>query len=315
MIEPAHRKDRAVWFIAPWLVGFALMYGVPLLYGCWLALTDWDGIAVDKAAWIGTDNFAALLDDDRFLRALENSLRFSVLNVFCQLLLALWLAMVVRHARRRGWWATVFYVPHLLSGVATWLVWAWLLNPSVGPVNRILAATLGIMNDALAWIGPEYTLQIELPLWLYSPDAARPALVLMNLWRAGGPMLIFLAALLRTNPAIEEAAMLDGAGRGRRFFSITMPQLLPALVFNVLTVFVASMQHFEAPYLLSNWSQNGALQFATLEIYQTAFERQRFSYALAQSIGLMVLLTIFCVGALLTARRFVRYDFSTELSG
>lgn|GEM_PF-2536780 len=315
MTEPATRKDRTIWFVAPWMIGFALMYGVPLVYGCWLAMTDWDGIALDKAGWVGLDNFTALLEDSRLHQALENSLRFSLLNVFSQMLLALWLALMVRHARRRGWWATIFYLPHLLSGVATWLIWAWLLNPSVGPVNRLLASAIHTINNGLAWIGIEHAFDIDLPLWLYSPDGARPALVLMNLWRAGGPMLIFLAALLRTNPAIEEAAMLDGAGRGRRFWSITMPQLLPALVFNVLTVFVASMQHFEAPYLLSNWSQNDALQFATLEIYQTAFERQRFSYALAQSIALMALLTVCCVGALLAARRFVRYDFSTELGG
>ena len=312
MSDRTERKDRTWVFVVPWLVGFLLMYGAPLTTGLWLSLTDWDGVSLAGATWVGWGNFAALLDDHRFLTAIENSLRFSSLNVICQLLVALWLALIVRRSRRRGLWATIFYTPYLLSGIATLVIWSWLLNPNAGPVNRLLFAALATLNEAMAWLGIEYTIELSTPRWLYSPDWARPSLVLMNLWRAGGPMLIFLAALLRTNPSIEEAAMLDGAGRQRRFISITLPQLMPALIFNVLTVFVASMQHFESAFLLSNWSQNGALQFATLEIYQTAFERQQFNYAVTQSIGLMALLTVFCVGGMMATRHVIKHDFSVE---
>lgn len=295
------RSTGGFRFALPWIVGFLLLYALPLAGATLVACTSWDGLTRSSLRWVGGSQFQQLWDDRWFRLALWNSFAYACLNVPCQLLVALALAMLIKHARHRGLWATLYYAPHLLAGVATILIWWWLLNPQVGPVNRGLRAACEFIH-----IDPVR------PPWLYSASWARPSLVLMNLWYVGGPMLIFLAALLRTREDVHKAAMLDGATRRQRFIHVTLPQLGPAILFNALTLFVASMQSFEEAYLLSNWQQENALLFSSVYMYQSAFQRHRFAYALAQGLMLLCMLGVASIAAVVLSRRFVVYDFEEE---
>ncbi len=292
-----------VRFALPWFIGFVLLYALPLLAASLIACTSWDGLTNASLKWIGADHFKALLEDRMFRIALMNSFAYAAVNVPCQLAVALSLALLVKHSRRRGLWATIYYAPHMLAGVATILIWLWLLNPQVGPINR-----------GLRFVCQSIGLDLITPPWLYSATWARPSLVLMNLFYAGGPMLIFLAALLRSGETVHEAAMLDGASRRQRFLFITLPQISPAILFNALTLFVISMQSFEKAYLMSNWQQRNALLFSSVYMYQSAFERHRLAYALAQGLALLCLLGFAAIAAVGLGKRFVVYDFEEEAS-
>lgn len=286
-------------FAIPWIVGAILLYALPLMGAGLIACTSWDGLTGDTFRWIGAANFTALFEDRLFLTALGNSLAFAALNVPVQLFVGLTLALLVKQARRgRSLWAMLYYAPHLVAGVATILIWWWLLNPRVGPINQVIR----VACDSLG-------LSDLSPSWLFSPKSARPSLVFMNMWYAGGPMLIFLAALLRSSNSIHEAATLDGATRWQRFRFITIPQLAPAILFNAITLFVGSMQSFEQAFLLSNWEQRNALLFSSVYMYQSAFERHRFAYSLAQGLMLLLLLGAVAAVAVVIARRRVVYDF------
>jgi multiple sugar transport system permease protein len=287
-----------VRFALPWILGFVLLYAIPLISATLIACTSWDGLTDRSMCWIGIEHFKSLFDDRLFCLALQNSFAYAAINVPCQLVVALGLAMLVRHSRRRGFWATLFYVPHLLAGVATILIWLWLLNPQVGPINRGL-------RSIFEFIG----LNPVTPPWLYSATWARPSLVFMNLWYAGGPMLIFLAALLRSGNDVHDAARLDGATCRQRFIYITLPQISPTILFNALTLFVISMHTFEKAFLMFNWQQENALLFSSVYMYQTAFERHRFAYALAQGLALLCMLGLASIAAVVLGRRFVVYDF------
>jgi multiple sugar transport system permease protein len=166
-----------------------------------------------------------------------------------------------------------------------------------------------VLDTLLACAGSGGTRAWPLPPWLFSPTWAKPSLVIMNLWQAGGGMLIFLAALLRGGDVLHEAAKLDGAGPCRRFWHITLPQVSPAILFNLVTGVVFSMQAFNQPFLLRNFQQEDSLLFYVLYMYQVAFEQHRFGYAAALAWVLLAVLLIFTATTVIALRRWVVYDF------
>jgi multiple sugar transport system permease protein len=259
-----------------------------------------------RITWVAGDNYRALFSDPQLRFALTNSAIYTAMNVPAQLAAALGLAMLIRRARRMTWWITIYYAPHALAGVATILIWWWLLNPQVGPVNR----TLGSIAESLRAIGIESVPEWSRPLWLYSPALAKPSLVLMNLWHVGGGMLIFLAALLRGGDVLLDAARVDGASCWRRFWHVTLPLVSPAIFFNALTGVIYSMQEFDQPFLLFNYQQGGSLQFYSLYLYQIAFEHQRFGYASAVAVAFLGAMLVIVYSAVLMVRRWVHYQFT-----
>ncbi len=292
---------RGSAFAAPWLAGAALLYVLPMISAGGLATLHWNGVAIEDARFVGLANFRRLLTADPAAgRALARSAMYTAMSVPAQLAVGLGLALLIRGARRRQWWATLFYLPHVLAGVATILVWAWLLNPRVGPINALLAGLMRPLGFSAS----------SLPLWLYSADAARPALVLMSCWHAGGAMLIFLAALLRVPPAQYESAALDGAGAWARFRHVTLPMIAPALLFNVLTGIVAAMQAFNAPFLLQTPPQRDALLFVAPYLYRCAFEQSDLGYAAAVAWLLFAVLLLFSGLLVAATRRWMRVEYS-----
>ncbi|MBN2560289.1 MAG: sugar ABC transporter permease [Phycisphaerae bacterium] len=301
--------QSGVWFASPWLVGLGLLYVGPMLAAAVVAMTEWDGLSASTMKWSGWANFRAAWADRHLGEALANSICYTAMNVPAQLAVGLCLALLVKQSRRRtGLWATLYYLPHVLGGVATILIWWWLLNPQVGPINRGLHWIFDVLDGPSQGLGLGTTRGWELPPWLYSPGWAKPSLVLMNVWQAGGGMLIFLAALLRGGEVLHEAAKLDGATTLRRFWHITLPQVSPAILFNAVTGVVFSMQAFSQPFLLRNSQQQDSLLFYVLYMYQAAFEQHRLGYAAALSWILLAVLLAFTLTAVLLTRRFVYYD-------
>lgn len=304
------QQTGGFWFVSPWLAGLLLLYAGPMLAAALLSMTTWDGLSWSSLEWVGFKHFQSLSDDPFFVKAMANSAIYTAMNVPVQLAAALGLALLVRQSRRAtGLWAFLYYLPHVLSGVATILIWWWLFNPQVGPINRMIGVLYGWLDGPLVSLGFSGTADWPRPPWLYSPIWAKPSLVIMNLWQAGGGMLIFLAALLRGEESVHEAAMLDGAGRARRFWHVTLPQISPAIFFNVVTGVVFSMQAFGQAYLLRNRQQQDGLLFYVLHIYRSAFEFHRLGYAAALAWVLLAVLILFTAITVLIARRWVHYDF------
>lgn len=307
------RRDRGYHFALPWLAGFLLLYAGPMVVLGLLSCMSWDGLSTSTLAWTGSENVQRLWNDRLLRTALLNSVAYTAMNVPAQLIVALGLALLIHRARRVGFWATLYYLPHVLGGVATILVWWWLLNPQVGPINRALGAVCASLDWPARSLGLASPRSWPTPPWLYSPSWAKPSLVLMNIWQAGGGMLIFLAALLRGDETLREAAALDGAGAFRRFLHVTLPLLSPAIMFNALTGVIFSMQEFDQPFLLSNFQQQNSLLFYVFYLYQTAFERQQFGYAAALAAFLLLALIAFTAATVRLTRRWVHYEMEGAL--
>jgi len=342
MTSPARSPQRSSatgrGFALPWMIGVVLLTLLPMLASVVLSFTRWDGLRWADIEWVGLNHYSSLLGmesgarvknydpwyfqslpgrpkDPLFYQALYNTVVYSLAAVPLSLTAALLLALLL-DVRLRGIAAfrTLYYLPHVLSGVATVMVWSWLFNPRFGWVNVVLRAVYGALDAVLVALGFTGSAAWPVPDWLYSPTGCKPALIIMHVWSAGGAMLIFLAALQTVPASLYEAAAIDGAGRWRRFRSVTLPQISPAVYFNLILGIIFCLQTFSQPFLLYNRAQQNGLLFYVLYLYQCAFEEpHRFGYACAMSWVLFALIMLLTLLTVRSSRWWVHYESEVAL--
>jgi multiple sugar transport system permease protein len=272
------RNER--WFyllISPWLIGLLLLQLVPIVASGALAFTAWEPPLSPR--WVGLDNFLGLLQDERFAHAVFNTLVYGFWTVVPGLIIGLIIAIALRGVRRGGGAlrASVF-MPAVLTGAATALMWGWLLNPR-----------FGLVNGALGVFG------IEGPSWLHDQTWAMAAMILIGLWNIGVNVVVYTAALDSVPPELREAAALDGAGPLARFRYVVWPALTPVTFYLTVVNAVTSFQVFTPTYLLTGGGPNDATLTTALYTYQVAFGSGQLGYASALTVavfGVMVIVTI-----------------------
>jgi multiple sugar transport system permease protein len=305
MIQPMTAPVRtALVFLWPWALGFVVLTAGPMLASAVLSFTD---ARLDRGGlevrFVGTDNYTRALGgaarddasassgaarasgaagrdgaaghprDPRFPRALSNSLVYSLMAVPAGLVLSLGVALLLnRRVRGIGFARTAIFLPYLLGGVATILIWSWMLNPRFGIINRVLRGLYALLDPIVSAVGAGSTAAWETPGWLYSPLWCKPAAALIHVWTMGGSALVFLATLQRVPPQLREAALLDGAGAWQRLRHVIGPRIAPVFAFNLLFAFVFAMQAFSESYVLSNRAQGDGLLFYVAYLYEVAFE-------------------------------------------
>ena len=279
MIAPPSRggrlglRPRERWFyllIAPWLIGLVVFQAAPIAGAAALAFAEWaPPLPIE---WVGTANFEAMIGDPRFWQALGNTLVYGVGTVIPGLAIGLGLALLLRGQRRGG--AVLrgaVFLPAIVSGVATALVWGWILNPRFGLLN----AVLGLVG-------------IEGPAWLQDPAWAMPALIVMGLWNVGINVIVYLAALNTVPRELHEAAALDGAGRAGRFRHVVWPALTPITFYLAIVNAIGAFLVFTPTYLLTSGGPDGSTLTLALYTYQSAFDHGRLGYASALAIAVVV---------------------------
>src|SRR6266571_4249908 len=204
-------------FIAPWLFAFLAFTAIPISASALLAFTNYNVLS-SNLSWVGLGNFNAMLQDQRFWRAVRATLQYAFLAVPLKLIFALFLAMLLNNARRGVYtYRAAFYAPSIVgASVAVAVVWREMFGKQ-GPINALLGS-LGLPVTA----------------WLGDPATAIWTVILLAVWEFGSPMLIFLAGLRQIPTEFYEAAAIDGAGPIRRFLSITIPLLTPLIFFNLV---------------------------------------------------------------------------------
>lgn len=290
------KEQLAGWlFAAPWIVGFLLLVCTPFWASLILSFCRWDMIRPPE--WVGFENYQRLAEEIRtqtgFGLALRNTAYFSLLAVPLSVIFGIGLALMLRWPiRGQSLFRTVFFLPSIIPVVATCILWIWLFDPQAGWVNHGLGwAHLPAQNwlrQARSALSPE-TLVVLSNAWSNgSPLAifgAKDALVLMSLWTVGNLMVIYLAALGDIPQSLYEAAELDGAGRWRQFWNITLPQLTPVILFNLVTGLIHSVQTFTSVYLLSEGTgaPGESLLVVGLHLFLAAFVDMEMGYASAMA--------------------------------
>jgi len=156
------------------------------------------------------------------------------------------------------------YLPSIISGVAVFLLWAWMFDPNTG-----------IINYSLSRMG------LPQPKWILSEEWAKPAMIIMSLWGVGGLMLVYLAGLQGIPTELYEAAEIDGANVWQKFWKITLPMLTPTIFFTLIISIIGSFQIFGAAYVMTGGGPNNATMFYVLYLYNQAFKQFHMGFASA----------------------------------
>jgi multiple sugar transport system permease protein len=296
-LSPRDRREARDGYlgILPWAIGFVAFTAGPLLVSFFLSFTQWD--IVRPPQWVGLANYVRMFTDDPLFRtSLGVTLSYVLLSVPLQLIFGLALALLL-NAGVRGMniFRTVFYLPSVLSGVAISLMWIWILHPD-----------LGVLNGLLDLVG------IKGPSWFWDPSWALPSVVLMRLWGIGGGAVIYLAGLQNIPPHLYEAAAIDGAGRWRQFWSITLPLLTPTLFFQLITIMIDAFRIFTEAYVITKGGPLNATYFYMLYLYEEAFQNFNMGYASALGWVLTIITAAAAFVLFRTSNRWVYYEDSEE---
>jgi multiple sugar transport system permease protein len=276
------RRANPAWlFVAPALAAIALFLFVPVVASLGLSFTDFDIYAVANRAnlrFVGLGNYAALLGDPLFARALRNTLYYVVVGGPLSVAASLAAALLVnaRLTRLRPLFRTAFFLPVVTTLVAIAVVWRYLYHLRVGLVNQLLAQ-LGIAPVD----------------WLGDPHWAMPAIIVMSIWKNFGfNMVIFVAGLQAIPERLYEAASLDGAGSFRQFRHVTLPMLAPTALFVAVMTMIGGFQLFAEPYVMTQGGPSNATLSIVLLMFQEGFRFWNMGYAAAVAFVLFAILLV-----------------------
>jgi multiple sugar transport system permease protein len=300
------RRLTVLGFMSPWLVGFTVFFGYPLVSTVYLSFTHYD--LLQPSRWVGLANYRYLLHDDKQIwPAVSNTLWLVFIAVPLKVMFAFGVALMLTRARRGiGFFRTVFYLPALAPPVAAALGFVYLLNPATGPVNQVLGA-----------VG------IDGPLWFNDPGWSKPALTLLLLWGVGNTMIIFLAALVDVPAHLYESAELDGAGAWQRLRWVTLPSISPVILFAVVIGTIEALQIFDQAYVGATVAAGSASSagdpandlgypedstlFYPVLLFQQGFRFFNMGYAAAMAVLLLVVSFAITLVIVRNSRRWVHY--------
>jgi len=295
LTQPQREEIMAYILISPWIIGFLWFTLGPMLTSLGLSFTETD---LFTSEFVGFANYERLLSTDvtlsLFWKALYNTAYYVFLSIPLTMLVGFVIALLLnQNIRGQSAYRILYYLPSVIPGIASALLWLWLFNPEFGIINWLLSL-VGIAG----------------PRWLYDPKTAKLALVIMSLWGAGGNMLVFLAGLQGIPTQLYEAATIDGANAWRRFVHITLPMISPTLFFVLVTNIIQSFQIFTTVYVVSD-GQGGpanSTMMYVLWLYLLAFRQFRMGFASALAWVFFIVIMLFTVLIFRSSSAWVYYE-------
>lgn len=267
MSKPISLTGQLHWLMpVPAVLLFTLFFVVPLLQGIGLSLTDWNGFS--PAQFVGLDNFARFLGDDRARSDVGNTVFFALGSAPLLIVAGLALALLVDgSARWKKVVRVVFYLPAVISPLVMGYIWYFLLQPGRGLLH---------LGD-----------------W-YTTGWALVVLILVNVWQyAGMTMVVFAAGLQAIPGELYESAGLDGAGPWIQFHRITLPLLQPVMAVNVVTNIIGSLAVFDVVVALTDGGPGYATESLSLFILRMVYGNSTgYSTAVALVLFLITLVPV-----------------------
>ena len=259
----------AVPYLLPAVLVTAAFYLYPLAYTVPVSLFHWDGIS--KMSWAGLGNFRALGTRQDFMTSLVNSALWIAVGTFLHTPLGLFLALLLsRKPRGWGFFRAMFFLPNVLSVASLALLWYFLLNPTIGPIDGLLRL-VGLPGLALPWLS--------------RTGSALAANMLPFVLYIGFTMLIFLSQLALIPREYHEASQLDGANAAQEDLYVTIPLLRRAIVINVLFNASFCLKMIEYPLIMtSGGPANATLTLPLFMFFQMTRARE---FGLTMAAGLV----------------------------
>jgi len=275
--RPGARKNLEPWlYLAPGLIIFTAFMAIPTVATILLSFTDWNGISWDTAIFNGVDNYRRAITNGTFQKAFINNILLIPYFVILPLLLGLIPAAVVHQMSLRGarWLQAGLFLPYVMPGVLIGVVWAWILNPIFGPVNRIL--------KEFGWVKP--------PTWLGDFTWALPTVGMIGAWAAYGfCYVVFLAGLKGIPSELYEAARLDGAGLWKEFTTVTLPGLRGEIAVVLSINLINALRAFDVIKTTTDGGPGDQTQVMALYMINSAFGANQAGYGTAIAVLLSVI--------------------------
>ena len=284
------KENKGLLFILPWLIGFLVFKGYPFLSSLVYSFSD-ESLFEGISRW-GVFNYIKIFTDRKIKTGFMTTFKYAFMTVPLKLVFALFIAYILNF-KIKGvkMFRTVYYIPSILgSSVAIAVLWKAIFKDD------------GIVNMILGFFG------VAGPHWLSNKTAALFIICLLRVWQFGSTMVIFLAALKGVSPDLYEAASLDGAGKWRQFFTITVPLITPVIFYNLVTQLVQAFQEFNGPYIITQGGPRGATTLVSLLIYNNAFKKYDMGLASAQAWVLFIILMIFTAILQYSQKHWVYYS-------
>jgi multiple sugar transport system permease protein len=287
----------AVFFLAPFIIGFIIFEAIPVLSAVGMSfinLNSLKGVAdLTSIKFKGLENFMNVFKDTDALLAYGRSLLYTLyyvpfLNIFA-LVLAL---LITRQLYFKTAIRTMIFIPYVSNIVAVAILWGTLLNPFGGPINELLKA-LGVQNP---------------PMWLFGDKTVLPTLAGISVWKdVAFQMIVYMAAINNVSKELYESADVEGASKFTQFTKITIPMISPTIFAMVVTSIINSFQNYAIVKTMTDGGPGNASRVAVVNIYQQAFEYNKFSYASAQAIILFLIILVITLIQWRGQKKWVHY--------
>lgn len=275
------KKIKPYLFIAPQLVLFTVFFLIPLVWGILVSFCRWDFISTPE--FLGLENYKSFLVDTdnyffaKFWPALKNTLLYVVCSVPLLIAVPLLFAAALQSFRSKfgTFLQAVFYFPSLLSVATVMITWKWLLDRSMGIVNHVLDANIGWTTDQ-PWF------------WI--------AVVVISVWWGlGGNMVVFIAGIASIPKELYEASAIDGAGRLKQFFHITIPGLKNQLMYALIMTTISSFNIYGQPLMLATTTDLPDDKSTLMTLIQGTAWGTTSNAGMASAMALMLGVIIFIV--------------------
>jgi multiple sugar transport system permease protein len=269
-------------FMAPYLVLFLIFVLIPVVFGLWISLHNWDYL-VPRKPWVGLENYVNLFTansttSEPFWQSMKATGLFTLFSVPLLVVIPLLVALILNQKfRGRNFFRAVYFAPYVLGVAVVGILWRFLLDPNVGLVNYYLGQ-LGLPGDipwttALPWA---WVSLVGMTVW----------------WTLGFNAVIYLAGLQDIDPALYDAAKVDGANRWQRFVNVTLPGLRPVLLFVVTITFLLSANVFGQPYIVTQGAPGNETRVAIMYIAEEGLRNFNMGSAAAMSYVLALVLAL-----------------------
>jgi multiple sugar transport system permease protein len=275
------RSLTAYILLLPALFIAILFVYYPSVYVLRLSFFDWDMISPTQT-FVGLQNYTHLFAvKSDFWPSLFRTLEYSVIYIPLSMICGLFLATLLTHIKfLKGFFQSVFFIPSVTSVSVVSVVWSFIFNPQIGPLNQFLA-NIGIS-------------EAHIPQWLNDPNLALPTLAMIGVWQSlGFTTLLFIAGLNNIPSDYREAAAVDGASKWYQFWKITLPLLSPVTYFTLFMLLIDSFRVFAIVAIMTQGRPMGTTNVLLYYVYKNAFQYFDAGKASASSWIIFTIIMIF----------------------
>lgn len=281
IIKYWNKPNRSAYlFLAPSVILLLLFSVIPLVVAFGLSLFDVP-ITMNTAKFVGLGNFINAFHDSRFLNSLKVTAIFTGIEVPIQVFGAIVVAaLITKNNRRNKFFRAVYFLPVICSATAIGIMWKMILHSNIGFIPAVLQSMgLGKIN------------------FLNTPGLTIFVVSFISIWRSFGiSAIIYVTAIQQVSRSLYEAAEMDGAGKIRQFFHITVPSIRPTFWYILMTRFAGALQIFDIIYITTNGGPNYTTESTVTYIYSRAFSSSSsMGYASAMSVILFAIIMVITV--------------------